>query len=270
MKIFLLANHWVGWRVAQFLRDQKEDEIVGLALLPPEKQKQVKEIRETVALPDDRIFSAADLRDPAKIEQIRALGADICISCFWATILKPPFLSLFPKGCINFHPGLLPYNRGMNPDVWPLVEGTPAGVTLHFVDDGIDTGDIVAQKKTTIRPVDNDRSLYYRTLRDIVDLFKETWPDFRDGKIVAKKQDDSKATFHMAADRLPLEKLDLDKPTTGRQFLNLLRARTFPPFPSCYFEEDGKKIYVRVQLSYEEDTEWKGGHGRWDYFEPLD
>ncbi|MBI4129211.1 hypothetical protein HY464_00790 [Candidatus Peregrinibacteria bacterium] len=253
MKIFLLANHWVGLEVAEYLKERKEDEIVGLCLHLPDKQKMAEEIRSVVGLPSDRVFSASDLNDLAMIARIKILGADIGISCFWAYILRRPFLSLFPEGCINFHPGFLPFNRGTSPELWPFIEGTPAGVTLHYIDDGVDTGDIIVQRKVPISPIDTGRTLYDRTLREITDLFKETWPSIRSGDITPKVQDHGKATLHHHRDRPKIEELDLDAPTTGRQFLNLLRSRTFPPYPGCWFEEDGKKVLVSVDLRYSDE-----------------
>ncbi len=250
MKIFLMANHWVGLEVAKYLKEQKEDEIVGLCLHPPEKQKMAEEIRSVVGLSDDRVFRAPDLNDHAKIAHIRMLGADIGVSCFWAYILRRSFFSLFPEGCMNFHPGFLPFNRGASPELWPFLEGTPAGVTLHYIDDGVDTGDIIAQRMVPVSPIDTGGTLYDRTLREITELFKETWPRIRLGQIRPIPQDHDKATLHYHHDRPKIEKLDLDAPTTGRKFLNLLRSRTFPPYPGCWFEEDGKKVLVSVDLRY--------------------
>lgn len=254
MKIFLMANHCVGLEVAEYLKKQRDDEIVGLCLHLPEKQKMADEIRSVVDLPSDRIFSAPDLDNSAQISHIKALGADIGLSCFWAYILHRPLFSIFPKGCINFHPGLLPFNRGTSPELWPFIEGTPAGVTLHYIDDGVDTGDIIVQREVSISPVDTGRTLYDKTLREITDLFKETWPSIRSGTITSKVQDHRKATLHYHRDRPRIEKLDLDAPTTGRQFLNLLRARTFPPYPGCWFEENGRRVNVSVRLEYADES----------------
>ena len=86
-------------------------------------------------------------------------------------ILRPNFLRLIPRGCVNVHPALLPYNRGAYPNVWSIVDGSPAGVTIHFVDEGIDTGDIIAQAQVVIEPVDTGESLYRKLERGAVALF---------------------------------------------------------------------------------------------------
>ena len=66
---------------------------------------------------------------------------------WWPKIIGMSVISLAKWGFINTHPSLLPHNRGKNYNFWAIVEEAPFGVTLHFVDSGVDTGDIVAQQK---------------------------------------------------------------------------------------------------------------------------
>lgn len=75
---------------------------------------------------------------------------------------------IFPKElvtrvkCINVHPGYNPYNRGMFPHVWSIINGLPAGATIHEMDEGIDTGLIIAQRHIPITPHDTSETLYNR------------------------------------------------------------------------------------------------------------
>jgi methionyl-tRNA formyltransferase len=141
----------------------------------------------------------------------------------------------------------------MNPNVWPIVEGTPAGVTIHYVDPGIDTGDVIAQREVPIEATDTGGSLYDRTLIEIVDLFKEVWPAIRTGTAPRTAQDARLATHHRAVDVDALDHLDLDTPTTTRDVLNRIRARTYADRTYAYFEEGGRRIYVSVTLSETRD-----------------
>ena len=65
---------------------------------------------------------------------------------------KVPTQTLARCPIVNLHTGYLPWNRGMYPNVWPLVDWSPAGVTLHWMDEGIDTGDIIAQWRVDVVP----------------------------------------------------------------------------------------------------------------------
>ena len=123
---------------------------MGLALHPAARRRYGDEILAAASLPDERVFDAARLREPDVQRAIVALGADIGLSVLLGYILAPTFLSSFPQGVVNLHPALLPWNRGADPNVWSIVERTPAGATLHWMDAGVDTGDIIAQATTEI------------------------------------------------------------------------------------------------------------------------
>lgn len=84
---------------------------------------------------------------------LRSLGADIgCIATFH-TLLKPEIFNIFPQGVINCHPSLLPKYRGPNPLFWQYYNMEESGgVTIHYIDEGEDTGDILCQEEFPIRP----------------------------------------------------------------------------------------------------------------------
>ena len=246
LRVLLMANSWVGLQITHFLRNEN---VVGLFLHEQDKQKRADEITKASGLLQKSIYTASFLRTPEGVKTIRDLRPDIIVCAFWGYILKPDILSIPPLGCVNFHPGLLPFNRGMNPNVWPFLEGTPAGVTLHYVDDGIDTGDIIAQKQIVITPTDTAGTLEKKTWIEIVKLFKKTWPLLRKGTNARKKQT-GKYTFHWAKQIEDVDRIDLDKRYRARDLIQLIRARSYPKRAFAYYEEDGKKVYVRVELTH--------------------
>lgn len=252
MDVLLLANNWPGLQVTEYLRAQGEH-IVGLGIHAPDKQRLTEEIVAAAGVSPDRIFEGPALRRAATVRRIRAWRPQIIVGAFWGYILKPDVIDIPPGGCINMHPGYLPYNRGMNPNVWPIVERTPAGVTIHYLDPGIDTGDIIARREVPVLPTDTGGALYDRTLVEIVDLFKEVWPAIRAGAAPRIPQEAHLATHHRAVDVNALDHLNLDAPTTTRDVLNRIRARTYDDRTYAYFEDDGKRVYVSVTLSESRD-----------------
>jgi methionyl-tRNA formyltransferase len=140
--------------------------------------------------------------------------------------------------------------------VWSIIEGTPAGVTLHYVDAGIDTGDIIARHEVAVDAVDTGETLYRKLERAAVTLFRENWPAIRAGRIERTAQNDEGAS-HRTRDVETIDRIDLDRTYTGRELINLLRARTFPPHRGAYIEVDGQRVYLELSLSC--DT--KVGHG---------
>ncbi len=251
MRILFLGNNWVGWQVADWLV-QNEERVVGAVLHPPARQQYGTELVNLMSTNSIPMFTGPDLQQPDMLERIEELEADLALSLYFGYILKSSFISLFPNGVINLHPSYLPYNKGAHPNVWSLIDGTPAGVTLHYIDDGVDTGDIIAQRRIDVEPVDTAKTLYRKSEIASFDLFRTTWPKIRMGKTERLSQSAGVGTFHRAKDISRLDRIDLEQTYTVRELLNLLRARTFPPYPGAYFEEDGRKVYVRVELSYEE------------------
>jgi methionyl-tRNA formyltransferase len=79
-----------------------------------------------------------------------------------ASILKLKTLSIPIQGCINFHSSLLPNYRGAAPIFWQLWNGDRAGVTIHYVDEGVDTGDIILQQEMDVGPGDTIETLHLR------------------------------------------------------------------------------------------------------------
>ncbi len=248
MDVLLLANNRPGLQVAEYLRAQG-DHIVGLGIHAPDRQRLTTEIVATAGVTPDRIVEGPALNHHDTVARIREWRPQIIVAAFWGYILKPEVIDIPPSGCINMHPGYLPYNRGMNPNVWPIVEGTPAGVTIHHIDSGIDTGDIIARREVPVLPTDTGGILYDRTLVEIVDLFREVWPSVRAGTAPRWPQESHLATHHRAVDVDVLDYIDLDAPTTAREVLNRVRARTYDDRTYAYFEEAGKPVYVSVTLS---------------------
>ena len=75
------------------------------------------------------------------------------------------------KNIINLHPSLLPWNKGYHSNFWSIYENTPKGVSIHLIDDGIDTGDIVAQSELTYFDEDTLRTTYKKLRASMVNLF---------------------------------------------------------------------------------------------------
>jgi methionyl-tRNA formyltransferase len=246
MRIVCFANNWIGWRVIEFLAAQP-DEIVAVVLHPPATRTHGDDIRSAVGLADEFVFDGSRLRDPEVVEAIAGLKPDLGVSVLFNFLLRKPLLDVFPAGVINLHPGYLPFNRGQYPNVWSIVDRTPAGVTLHYIDEGVDTGDIIAQQRVDVDPADTGETLYRKLERTSVELFKETWPLIRSGAPPRHPQTGD-GTSHRTADVDRIDRIDLDRTYTARALIDILRARTFPPHDGAYFEVDGRRYRLRVEL----------------------
>ena len=247
MRIICFCNNWAGLQVLNFLRAQGED-IACVVMHPPARQKYGAEIAAAAASP---IIDASGLREPGTIETIRKLAPQIGVSAYFGYILKRPVLDLLPMDCINLHPALLPYNRGAHPNVWSIVDGTPAGVTLHYVDEGVDTGDIIAQAQVSCDLIDTGETLYRKLERASVDLFAATWPRVRKGRTTRTRQDRGAGTSHRVKELERLAEIDLNRTYPAGKLLDLIRAQTFPAYGGAWFRYQGRKISLRVSFHEE-------------------
>lgn len=125
--------------------------------------------------------------------------ADFLISYGYRHILKPEILNCFPNRAINIHISFLPWNRGADPNLRSFLENTPKGVTIHYLDEGIDTGDILVQTQTEFTR-DTLRTSYDKLNALAIGLFKQSWLDIRNGSIQAKPQP-SGGSLHRLRDR---------------------------------------------------------------------
>ncbi|MEE8416644.1 MAG: formyltransferase family protein, partial [Desulfobacterales bacterium] len=125
-------------------------------------------------------------------------------------------------------------------------------VTLHYIDKGVDTGDIIIQRMVAIEPVDTSETLYRKLEQTCVELFKATWPLMRSGQVPRLFQSQEEGTYHATADVNQIDAIDLDKKYTARDLINTIRARTFKPYPGAYFNHQGRKVFLRLQLLYED------------------
>ncbi len=246
MRLICLVNNHLGWQALEYLRQQAE--IVAVVVHTPERIKFEAEIMASARAAGAQIIAASDLRKPEGLEKIAQLNPEMGVSVMFGYLLKPDFLSLLPKGCINLHPAYLPYNRGAYPNVWSIVDQTPAGVTLHYVDEGIDTGDIIRQKKVPVLGTDTGETLYHKLEAAGLQLLRESWPDIRVGRIERTPQLCGSGTSHRAADTAQIDEIRLAESYRAEDLLNIIRARTFPPHKGAFIRSAGRKVYVRVQF----------------------
>ncbi len=247
MRVLYLANNRIGLDCLKVLLDQG-DTLAGLVVHPASKGKFLQELLALAALPAVRVFPGDSVRRPEVEAALAALKPDAVLSVHFGYRIGPGVLASGRIGAFNLHPGFLPYNRGLYPNVWAIAEGTPAGVTLHRMDGDFDTGGIVARRRVDVLPSDTGESLYHRLEGEALALFRESWPSIRGGTFRVQPQE-AGGTSHTAKDLPALDRLDPSARMTVRELVDRLRARTFPPHAGCYLEEpDGRKTYLRLWL----------------------
>ncbi len=197
----------------------------------------------------DDVFVHSLLTTKEQLRVIREREPDYVVSCGYRHIVPEEILDIPSEGCLNLHSSYLPYNRGANPNVWSIVDDTPAGVTIHWMDSGIDTGDIIARERVSIEFSDTGKDLYERLEDAQVELFQEVWPKILSGELAELSQSEEAGTSHQASEFDELCQLDPDEEFRVKDFLNRLRALTYPPYDNAEIEIDGETYYVEIDIT---------------------
>jgi methionyl-tRNA formyltransferase len=166
------------------------------------------------------------------IQELSELNIDLIVICHFQKLISLKIINLPILGCINLHPSLLPYYRGMSPQHYPIINGeSETGITVHFVDEGIDTGDIILQKKIEINNED-----YVSDLQKKMKLIYSTIVIEAIDKI-EKKNMDYTIQKHLDGSyfgKLKISDCIISKNFTRQQAYNLIRGVSFPYFGARY------------------------------------
>ena len=138
------------------------------------------------------------------LDKVKKIKPDVIINC-GGGIFRFPFIEIPKIGIINAHMGLLPKYRGMNVLEWSILNNDPIGVTLHYIDEGIDTGDIIKFKEIKVTKHDTIKTLREKSNIINVELISEYIDNLiNNRKIPRKKQKikDGKQYFKMSSDKL--------------------------------------------------------------------
>lgn len=195
----------------------------------------------------------AILTEREQLSTISRLEPDLIVSAGFRHIVPEEILDVPELGAVNCHNSYLPYNRGANANVWSIIEDAPPGVSIHYMTAALDAGPIIDRRKVPLSPDDDARDLYERLEAAQVEQFREVWPSIRDGTADTTPQDPDAGTSHRKSDFTALWELDQDAETTVGELLDRLRALSFRPYKNAYFEENGDRYYVEIDITHEAD-----------------
>lgn len=187
----------------------------------------VKQAAERLGLP---VFCPQTLRDGAFLETLKSLDPEMIIVVAYGKIL-PSYVLDYPKyGCINVHGSLLPEYRGAAPMQRAILDGkSKTGVTIMYMDVGLDTGDMLIKKEYIIGDDDNFETVHDALAALGAEAITEAVSLAEQGKLVREAQDDSLSTY---AEKITKEETHIDFGVDARTLHNKIRAMS--PFPLAY------------------------------------
>lgn len=192
-------------------------------------------------------MAPVDLKDDGECKKITE-DFDIVLSLHCKQIFPAELVNKVT--CINFHPGLNPYNRGWYPQVFSLINKNPIGVTVHLMDEQIDHGKILYQEEVKQLPTDTSLSLYNRVIELEKNILTRELKNILTGNY-AKKTPDGEGNYNSIEDFRKLCNLNLGHVGTLGEHIDLLRALTHGSYKNAYFSDNGDKIYVSIELRVE-------------------
>ena len=202
-RVFLIAHHYMGvLYIDELLR--AGDEIVGVVTwpgqagfyegwyVPPEFETSAKAFQHYLPLyePDPE-----KLNSPEFVEVIRRSAPDFIVSGYYSKVFKQQILSIPPYGCVNIHPTGLPRYRGLSPYFTHVLFGdTRNFITMHWLNPGVDTGDIIAQASVEVLPDDTGFKCGNRLTEAGAAMFRENWPLVKENRAPHIRQDETQAS----------------------------------------------------------------------------
>jgi methionyl-tRNA formyltransferase len=242
MNLLLMAHAGVGLEVFRWLGEHHPRDLALVVTI--EEDELFKEAQRLGV----RCCALSSVPDIGAYATSLGLVFDLGVLAWWPKLIRQPLIDLPKHGFVNTHPSLLPHNRGKHYNFWALVEQAPFGVSLHFVDPGIDSGDVIAQREIPYDWEDTGETLYFKAQAAMVRLFIDSYPHIRGLQIDRRAQDPSLGSFHLGKEMDKRSEIVLDESYTARELLNLLRARTFDGHPGCRFTDDGNQYEVQVKI----------------------
>ncbi|MEX1295551.1 MAG: methionyl-tRNA formyltransferase [Candidatus Limnocylindrales bacterium] len=180
------------------------------------------------------------LRDDAVQAELRAVGAELVVLADYGRIIPGAILDLPRHGALNIHPSLLPRHRGAAPVVGTILAGdTVAGVTVMRMDEGLDTGPIVAQREVPLDGNEVTPELEGRLARMGAELLLEVLPEWLAGRLTAAPQPEGGATLTRLLRRED-GRLDPARPAVELE----RQVRAYQPWPGTFLEHDGTRLKV--------------------------
>ncbi len=222
-----------GYEVAGVFTQPDKPKNRGMKLLPTP----VKECACTHGIP---VYQPRTLRDGEALELLRRLEPDLIVVAAYGKIFPREILELPRLGCVNIHSSLLPKYRGAAPINWAILNGEErTGVTLMYMAEGLDTGDMLASAETEIDLAEDAAQLHDRLAQMGARLLTDTLPALENGTARAVPQDDAGSCY---APMLSKELSPIDWSRTARQIHDQVRGLV--PWPSAVTQLDGIRCKV--------------------------
>jgi methionyl-tRNA formyltransferase len=240
MRIVVHGQQAFGKAVLEAFLKRGEN-VVAVYVAPEREGAKADPLKEAALAAGLPVYQPASYRKPEVWEEFRALKPDLQVMAFVTLFVPEDFLNIPTHGSIQYHPSLLPAYRGASAINWPIILGErETGLSIFWPDNGLDTGDVLLQKKTPISSTDTLGTVYFDRLFPMgVEAMLESVDLVKAGKAPRIKQDEGLATYE---GRCTAENARIDWAKSWRQIDPLIRGCN--PAPGAWTTFGGKTLQV--------------------------
>jgi methionyl-tRNA formyltransferase len=245
MRVVFIGTGDIGVPTLHTLLTSTDHELVGIVTGPDkpvgrEQRIEASPIKQAFAGTNMSILQPARIKDPQAIQQIRALNADVIVVMAYGQILPRDVLEIPRVACLNFHASLLPRWRGAAPIQAAIAAGDrETGITVMFMDEGLDTGDILLQRKIYILPNDTGGMLHDRVAQAAPEALIESLRLLGSDKAPRAPQDTARVTY---APKLNREHGRIDWKEPAEVIERKIRA--YNPWPGAFMKLENRNLKI--------------------------
>jgi methionyl-tRNA formyltransferase len=252
MRILFIGQAAFGADALKALIDQGET-IAGVITVPDSKGPGVNPLKHLALERNLPLLQTVRLKDPEAVAWVAARQPDLLVLAYVTQFVPKEMIALARFGGINYHPSLLPKYRGGSAMNWAIIRGEKeTGVTIHQIDEGVDTGPILLQEKVSIDADETVKTLYFKKLYPLgVRMIAEAVRLIREGKAIPRPQDERLASYQPVIQE---EDVWIHWGSGTQQIYNLIRGSNPYPGATTFFRNQKLKIWEARPSSGRGDT----------------
>ena len=259
MKILFMGTPDFSVSTLKFLVEKKLN-VIGV-ITQPDKPKGrgnkvlMTPVKEAAIAYGIEVYQPKKIKDKEFVEIIKDMNPDLIIVVAFGQLLSKEILDIPKFGCINIHASLLPKYRGAAPINWAIINGEKVtGVTTMFMDEGLDTGDMILKKEIEIKQEDTAGTLFQKLAVLGTQVLDDTLELIKENKLVREKQNDELSSYAPIMDKT-LGNINWDK--SAREISNLIKGTN--PWPSSYTQYKNLKMKIWESRVLDEECVDKAG-----------
>ena len=235
MRVLFIGTGEIGLPVLRWLMESREHQLVGVVTQPDkpvgrEQRIEGPPVKAALGSSNVPVFQPKRIKSEETIAEIRVLAPDVIVVMAYGQILPRAVLEIPRLACLNLHASLLPRHRGAAPIQAAIVAGDrETGISVMYMDEGLDTGDVLLEKRIEIAPDETGESLHDRLAQIAPDALSDALAQLASGRAPRTPQDSSAATY---APKLNREDGRIDWNESAELIERKIRA--FDPWPGAF------------------------------------